>query len=307
MDLKNTFFELDNQAIIPDCWGMMQNVESSYNSFFSDKPDVISKICDLYNNDCTVLDQSYQICDFSHSHERKILYKVIDFIPEKTTYFFCNIVCRRECNVSLILSTDRYLRIWINGELITVTKGGLEGVNLFQFNKGNNIICFEQLDAREHHEIGIRISPIDSENKLCSFANNGGYIDQIATIYSETFFYGNTYNISYMFVPVNSIKIDRKYKINYTIEIDDKIINQNKISFFEKCNITIDQDKLLNNNMPCLTFKYTCQDYNNSVISSETFDMYVGSIENTVSKLIERCSYVRSTKLITNEDDLILF
>ncbi|MCI9448840.1 MAG: hypothetical protein HFE30_01115 [Clostridiales bacterium] len=306
MELRDTYFELDNQALIPDCFGMTQEIDSKELSFFTEKPEIIFQICDLYNGNNTLSNQ-YQICDFSHSHERKILYKLIDFIPEKTTYFFCNVVCRRTCTVSLILSTDRYLRIWVNGELITITEGGTECVNLFHFHKGNNVICFEQLDGREHHEIGIRISPIDSENKLCSFANNGGYINKIATIYSETFSDGNTYNILYMFVPINSIKLNRKYKIHYTIEIGNKIITQNIIGLFEKCNIIIDQDELLNNNMPCLIFKYTCcQDYNNSVISSETFDMYVGSIENTVSKLIERCSYVRNTKLITNEDDLIL-
>ena len=303
MNLRSTCFKLKNAPIIPDCFGVLQDIGSKEQSLLSDKPEIISSICEAYNFD-NIIPLSYKIFDFSNSHERKIHYYYTEIVPGEKIYFFCNIICSEDTEVSMILSSYRYLRIWQNGELLTIT-GKKNSVTIFTLYKGNNILCFEQLDAQIHHEIGIRIAPLSYEKQLSSLVNNGGYQDQAVTMYYEITNKNDAYNILYMFIPRNSVQLYNGLNIHYSLKVGEETIKNDISGLYKKEEVIIKQSDILKENILSYIKCDYSWDSNDSKDSAEHI-MYVGNIKSVISRLSEKHDQLLVEKKILNEDKLIL-
>lgn len=306
MDLSSTNFEVRNSAIIPDCIGITQCRNEINYSFISNTSSVIiDEINKLYDGKKSFLD--YKIKDLSNSHEKKICYYDFEFISGKPIYFFFNIICNKKIDVSMIISSCRYIRVWINNRILTITGKENETIIFFSLEKGKNIICLEQLDAQAHHEIGIRIAPLISEKSFCSLINNAGYKERTVAIYYEVSQSDSNYTVSYMYVPVNCININNDSYIYSITKIGDKLLQKEELKLFEGSSIEISQKEVLKENITsCITFDFSNRDINYAIFSDQ-YSIYIGNIKNVMILLYEKIKSINKSYALEYEDKQLLY
>lgn len=107
--------------------------------------------------------ENARILDCRGRRDHLMSYEEISREKAMHTCLFFSLICQKDYRVSLLVFASGSTRIWIDGELFSVSSAMASAPFTVTLAKGTHVLCFENLHAGEDDFLSIRVGDLDRE------------------------------------------------------------------------------------------------------------------------------------------------
>lgn len=230
-------YVLTCSGVHPDVYGVIVRPQNEkYDKTTTTLDDSVEKeVIDILNTPSAF---SGQIRNYGDVFEKQVLLQELGSADEDRTVYHCfSLVCNEYDQIVLYMRTWKFLKVWVNMKLFTVTNG--DHIFFLQLHKGENIFIIETSSATPTNSFILRLEPyvsIPTDNLQCCGIETFYMPDKNSRLYCQRYQLNPGDPFVFIIFPNDTIHVDPKHEVEYEVKdhFSGEILQTGQLHFFER-------------------------------------------------------------------------